>query len=61
MRHPPNLACFPGTYSFCAVGASAVYGLDKKQIRMIKKMKTRWCCCFRNYPMVRISTQSMRR
>ena len=34
-------------------------GLDEKQIRMIKRMKTRWCCCFRNYPMVCMTERSI--
>jgi hypothetical protein len=27
-------------------------GFDKDDIKMIKKMKTRWCCIYKNYPQV---------
>ncbi len=34
-------------------------GLDEKQTRIIKRTKTRWCCCFRNYPMVCMTERSI--
>jgi hypothetical protein len=27
-------------------------GLDKKDISKIKKLKTRWCCVYKNYPQI---------
>jgi hypothetical protein len=34
-------------------------GSDEKQLRVIKRMKTRWGCCFRNYPMVCMTERSI--
>jgi len=34
-------------------------GLDHKQIKEIKQMKTRWACVFKNYPMIAMTEQKI--
>jgi Cdc6-like AAA superfamily ATPase len=34
-------------------------GMDKKEIRKIKKMKTRWCCVFKNYPQIAMTEKQI--
>lgn len=56
-----QLVFFPSSGSMKGINylCKEYIGLDEKQIRMIKKMKTRWCCCFRNYPMVCMTERSI--
>jgi len=34
-------------------------GMDKSSMSKIKKMKTRWCCIFKNYPTIAMTERSM--
>jgi hypothetical protein len=34
-------------------------GISKNEIAAIKKMSTRWCCIFKNYPQVIMTEKSM--
>jgi GTPase SAR1 family protein len=49
-----NIVYFP--HSGSAKGTNYMLteyvGFDKEDIKMIKKMKTRWCCIYKNYPQV---------
>jgi energy-coupling factor transporter ATP-binding protein EcfA2 len=56
-----ELVFFPSSGSMKGINylCKEYIGLDEKQIRMIKRMKTRWCCCFRNYPMVCMTERSI--
>jgi hypothetical protein len=49
-----NIVYFP--HSGSAKGTNYMLteyvGFDKDDIKMIKKMKTRWCCIYKNYPQV---------
>jgi hypothetical protein len=51
----PSAGAMKGTNYLC----KEYIGLDDKQIKYIKKLKTRWCCCFRNYPMIAMCERNM--
>jgi hypothetical protein len=34
-------------------------GLSKQEIQGIKKLPTRWCCIFKNYPQIIMTEKSM--
>jgi hypothetical protein len=56
-----ELVLFPSSGSMKGINylCKEYIGLDEKQIRMIKRTKTRWCCCFRNYPMLCMTERSI--
>ena len=34
-------------------------GMDKKEIKKVKSMKTRWCCIFKNYPQIAMTEKEI--
>jgi len=34
-------------------------GFDNKEIKAIKKLKTRWCCIFKNYPQLAMTERNL--
>jgi hypothetical protein len=56
-----NVVYFPHSGSAKALKylLTEYLGLDKASMSKIKKLKTRWCCIFKNYPTIAMTERNM--